>query len=116
MDGESTPMNLPHTVLGYTSAIMYIMMAVLLHQIIKQIEKDPETALSQFFLKNTPQKAFKIFALSTLTLVTLFAVEIYAFNFGAQTIANIAIILIILPALGYLYFHYHIYTATRKQQ
>lgn len=108
-------MNLPHTVLGYTSAAMYIMMAFLIYHTIQNIKNDPETALSRFFLKNTPQKAFKVFALSTMALVTLFAIEIYAFIFGAQTVADIAIIIIILPCLGYLYFFYHIHRATRKE-
>lgn len=107
-------MNLPHTVLGYTSTVMYIMMAYFIYHTVQNIRQDPETTLSRFFLKNTPQKAFKLFAISTMALVTLFAIEIYAFIFGAQTVADIAIILIIMPATGYLYFFYHIYQATQK--
>ncbi|MFB6180603.1 MAG: hypothetical protein ABEJ93_01880, partial [Candidatus Nanohalobium sp.] len=57
-------------IFGAFSTVIYAAMTYLLYKIVKNMEEDPETALTKFFLQERATKAFKALAASTL-LVSL---------------------------------------------
>lgn len=106
--------NAGFVVLGIIGGTIYLCMGIFYHRIVENMQKDRETAITKFFLKEETVKAFKILAVAGLVLVLLFLTETYAIAMERPLIATAARTVYPLPMLGLAYFSYTLQKVTRK--
>ncbi|PSH00819.1 MAG: hypothetical protein BRC30_01530 [Nanohaloarchaea archaeon SW_7_46_7] len=111
---EQATVNAGFIILGIIGGTIYLCMTIFYYRIVKNMEKNRETAIAKFFLKDQALKAFKTLAASGLILVLIFTLEIYGMATENNTAATIARILYPLAMTGLTYFPYTLQKVTKQ--
>ncbi|MFB6180601.1 MAG: hypothetical protein ABEJ93_01870 [Candidatus Nanohalobium sp.] len=107
-------MEIGSVILGGVGMVTYGAMTVLLYFAVRHMEKDPETAVTKFYLKKETQAAFKSIAMSMIIVGLPLLVEAFSRLYGLETLGKVARASIPFVMSGLLYAYLIIYKVTER--
>lgn len=101
-------------ILGGFGGTVYLYMSYCIYRILQHLKNNQETALTKLLIDEDARNAFKILAISTTAVATLFTARIITQSLNMEIRPSPFIMAMPLPLLGIAYFFHQIKEVTQK--